>query len=103
MAVGALERLIQSVQTVKDEGKVTGEWDRHLVWLNDVLSEVWTNRGPFPGTGSVLQFLGFEGGTAFHRQVLVPLLKKGENAWELRGGDPGRPPDLRRQAVQGRA
>jgi hypothetical protein len=83
VAVGALERLIQSVQTVKDEGKVVGEWDSHLVWLNDVLSEVWTNRGPFPGTGSVLQFLGFEGGTAFHRQVLVPLLKKGENAWRF--------------------
>ena len=82
LAVGALERLVQSVQAVKDEGKVTGDWDRHLVWLNDVLSEVWQNRGPFPGIGSVLQYLGCESGTAFHRQVLVPLLNKGENAWE---------------------
>ncbi len=30
VAVGALERLIQSVQAVKDENKVAGEWDRHL-------------------------------------------------------------------------
>ena len=82
VAVGALERLIQSVQIVKDEDKVAGEWDRHLVWLNDVLSEVWTNRGPFPGTGSVLQFLGFESGTAFQRQVLNPVLAKGRNAWK---------------------
>lgn len=82
LAVGALERLLQSVQTVKDEGKVPGDWDRHLIWLNDVLSEVWENRGPFPGAGSVLQYLGFSSGTAFHRQVLVPLLRKGENAWE---------------------
>ncbi|RLT19655.1 MAG: exodeoxyribonuclease V [Planctomycetota bacterium] len=82
MAVGALERLVQSVQAVKDEAKVPGDWDRHLVWLNDVLSEVWLNRGPFPGIGSVLQYLGCESGTAFHRQVLVPLLNKGENAWE---------------------
>jgi len=82
IAVGALERLLQSVQAVKDEGKVPGEWDRYLVWLNDVLSEVWSNRGPFPGVGSVLQFLGFEAGTAFQRQVLVPLLAKGENVWE---------------------
>ena len=82
LAVGALERLVQSVQAVKDEGKVTGDWDRHLVWLNDVLSEVWQNRGPFPGIGSVLQYLGCESGTAYHRQVLVPLLNKGENAWE---------------------
>ena len=82
LAVGALERLVQSIQTVKDEGKVAGDWDRHLVWLNDVLSEVWQNRGPFPGIGSVLQYLGCESGTAFQRQVLVPLINKGEDAWE---------------------
>jgi len=80
-AVGALERLLQSVEAVKNENKVPGEWNRHIVWLNDVLSEVWQNRGPFPGTGSVLQFLGVEAGTAFQRQVLTPLIKKGENAW----------------------
>ena len=82
MAVGALERLVQSVQAVKDEGKVAGDWDRHLLWLNDVLSEVWQNRGPFPGIGSVLQYLGFESGTAYQRQVLLPLSNKGENAWQ---------------------
>ena len=81
-AVGALERLLQSVQAVKDENKVAGDWHRHITWLNDVLSEVWSNRGPFPGAGSVLQFLGVEVGTAFHRQVLTPLTKKGDNAWE---------------------
>ena len=82
LAVGALERLVQSVQAVKDEGKVSGDWDRHLVWLNDLLTEVWQNRGPFPGIGSVLQYLGCESGTAFQRQVLAPLFDKGENAWE---------------------
>jgi exodeoxyribonuclease V alpha subunit len=82
MAVGALERLLQSVQAVRDEDKVTGDWDRHLVWLNDVLSEVWHSRGPFPGIGSVLQYLGCESGTAFQRQVLLPLLNRGDNAWE---------------------
>ncbi len=82
MAVGALERLLQSVQAVKDENKVSGDWDRHLLWLNDVLSEVWQNRGPFPGMGSVLQYLGFESGTAYHREVLVPLVNTGDDAWE---------------------
>lgn len=82
VAVGALERLIQAVQNVKDENKVPGNWQMHLVWLNDVLSEVWQNRGPFPGTGSVLQYLGFEAGTAFHKQILIPMLNKGVNAWD---------------------
>jgi hypothetical protein len=82
LAVGVLERFLQSIQAVKEEGKVAGEWDRHLLWLNDALSEVWTNRGPFPGAGSVLEYLGFEEGTAFQRQVLVPMLNQRENAWE---------------------
>jgi len=83
VAVGALERLLQSLQAVKDENKVAGEWDRHLLWLNDVLSEVWQNRGPFPGLGSVLQYLGCESGTAYQRQVLSPLANKGESTWEF--------------------
>src|ERR1039458_1355229 len=32
--------------------------------------------------GSVLQYLGCESGTAFQREVLVPLLNKGDDAWE---------------------
>ena len=80
-AVGALERLLQSVQAVKDENKVPGDWNRHIVWLNDVLSEVWKNRGPFPGAGSVLQYLGVDVGTAFQRQVMTARTAKGENAW----------------------
>jgi ATP-dependent exoDNAse (exonuclease V) alpha subunit len=82
IAVGALERLLQSVQAVKDENKVLGDWSRQIIWINDILSEVWQNRGPFPGAGSVLQFLGVEIGTAFHRQVLMPRINRGENSWE---------------------
>jgi hypothetical protein len=83
MAVGALERLLQSVQAVKDENRVPGDWDRHLKWLNDILCEVWANRGPFPGIGSVLQYLGCESGIAFQREVLVSAVKKGDNCWEF--------------------
>ena len=82
VAVGALERLLQSAQAVKDEDKVQGDWDRHIAWLNDVLSEVWRNRGPFPGIGSVLQYLGCESGTSYQMQVLAPLARDGENIWE---------------------
>ena len=100
MAVGALERLLQSVQAVKDEGKVPGDWDRHLVWLNDVLSEVWQNRGPFPGIGSVLQYLGCESGTAFQRQVLVPVAQQGRERLGIRPGDSRRSQEVRAEAVR---
>src|SRR5690606_32705379 len=80
-AVGVLERLLQSVQTVASEGKVAGDWERRLVWLNDVLSEVWVGRGPFPGLGSVLQYLGMQRGTAFQR-ALAPRATRGDNIWQ---------------------
>jgi exodeoxyribonuclease V alpha subunit len=82
VAVGILERLIQSVRAVQDEGKVLGAWSRHLTWLNDRLAELWRNRGPFPGIGSVLQYLGCANGTAFHRLVLKDFVRKNKNPWE---------------------
>lgn len=82
VAVAILERAIQSIETVKSDRHVDGNWDDRLNWLNDALSEVWSNRGPFPGLGSVLQCLGFSMGTAFQRAVLNPMAKKGENPLE---------------------
>ena len=80
-AVGVLERLLQSVQAVASEGKVPGDWERRLIWLNDVLSEVWVGRGPFPGLGSVLQYLGMQRGTAFQR-TLARRAARGDNIWQ---------------------
>lgn len=82
IAVAIIERVIQCVERVKDEGYVTADWDGRLEWLNDVLAESWAGRGPFPGAGSVLQYLGFTKGTSFQRTVLSPMARKGENPWE---------------------
>ena len=81
IAVGILERLIQSVERVERDGKVAGAWHHHLLWLNDRLAEVWLGRGPFPGIGSVLQYLGCGRGTAFHRLEMADFVRKGENPW----------------------
>lgn len=82
LAVGILERLIQSVTNIIQENKVVGPWKQRLYWLNDRLSEVWTNRGPYPGIGSVLQYLGCKQGTAFHRIELKNAVKTGEDPWK---------------------
>ena len=81
IAVTALERIIQSVEQVRADGHVDGDWDRRLEWLSDALAEVWTGRGAFPGAGSVLRHLGFAQGMAFHRMVLLPMERRGENPW----------------------
>lgn len=82
VAVAVLERVIQCAERVRADAVVPGDWDSCLEWLNDALAEVWTERGPFPGLGSVLQYLGFSKGTAYHRTVLAPMGKKGQNPWE---------------------
>jgi len=66
-----IERMIEIVQRLKKDNIVEGvDWDRKLEWLNRVLSEVWKNRGLFPGIGSVLEYLNFPNGTTYVRTDL---------------------------------
>jgi hypothetical protein len=80
-AVGVLESLIQSVETVRKEAIIPGPWTKHLKWLNDCLSEVWLGRGPYPGIGSALQYLGMARGTTFQRLELKNFVKENRNPW----------------------
>ena len=82
VAVAILERVIQCVERVRADGHVAGDWERRLAWLNDALVEAWSGRGPFPGAGSVLHYLGFSKGTSFQRTVLTPMAKEAENPWD---------------------
>ena len=81
VAVGVLDRLVHSVEAIIADGKVSGNWMGQLQWLNNILSEVWSNRGPNPGIGSVLRFLGMSRGTLFQRTVLDPHANKGQDPW----------------------
>lgn len=83
VAVAVLERIIQSVEQVRNEGIAVGDWDKALTWLDEVLAEVWTERGAFPGLGSVLNYLGFEKGFAYQRMILAPLAKKNINPLDV--------------------
>ncbi len=82
VAVAILERVIQCVEHVSADGHIAGDWERRLAWLNDALAEAWSGRGPFPGAGNVLQYLGFSNGTSFQRTVLSPMAKRSVNPWE---------------------
>ena len=82
VAVAILERIIQGVERVRTDGHIAGDWEARLTWLNDALAEAWSGRGPFPGAGSVLQFLGFSKGTSFQRTVLTPMAKQAKNPWD---------------------
>jgi ATP-dependent exoDNAse (exonuclease V) alpha subunit len=54
-----IERLIQIVDElilVKDD---TENWQLRKEWLQSLLSELWENRGAYPGMAPIMDFLGF--------------------------------------------
>lgn len=78
-AVIALEAILQAIKTVQSENKVLEDWDSKIKWLDKVLSETWTNRGAYPGIGSVLEYLGMSKGTIYQYEVLQETQKKGKD------------------------
>jgi ATP-dependent exoDNAse (exonuclease V) alpha subunit len=69
-----LEVIIDDVANGK--ARLTEDWNKHRFWLQKVIEELWQNRGQHPGVGSVLQFLGFNRGMTYHREILAPLQKQ---------------------------
>jgi ATP-dependent exoDNAse (exonuclease V) alpha subunit len=65
-----VKRMIDIVEHLKSDNIVKENWDEKLSWLNSVLSEVWQNRGLFPGMGSILEYLGFSKGTTYVYKLL---------------------------------
>ena len=65
-----IKRMIDIVERLKADNIVKRNWDEKLSWLNTVLSEVWQNRGLYPGMGSVLECLGFSKGTTYIYRLL---------------------------------
>ena len=82
-AVTIVEQLISSLGAVISENRVIGGWQQHLSWLEKVLSEVWHDRGPYPGLGSALVYLGCRTGISFQRKMTKSLSGSRENPWSF--------------------
>lgn len=65
------------LQTIKVLGIVklciSGNWDECITWANARLSEVWKDRGAFPGTGIMLYAMGFKYGILIAEEVKSAL------------------------------
>lgn len=73
IATELVERMITIVKRLKRDNIVKEDWDAKLEWLNKVLGEVWKNRGVYPGLGGILEYLGFENGTIFVKELLAKI------------------------------
>lgn len=60
-AIEVIHQMIKSVDALIEMGDDTENWKIRKEWLNSLLNELWKERGPYPGLGSVLEALGLSG------------------------------------------
>lgn len=82
VAIPLLELLLASFRQVAVDGTVSGDWDKAIKAVKELLNRVWRDRGPFPGLGAVLEHLGWRDGPAYHREVLSKIAEDGGNPWQ---------------------
>ena len=56
-AIEVIQRMIETIDVLIDIGDETEDWEKRKEWLNSVLNELWTDRGPYPGLASVMEYL----------------------------------------------
>lgn len=57
-ALSLVERFIEIVTFLRDNGDFTENWAQRLEWLNGLMAELWRSRGLYPGLARVLQLVG---------------------------------------------
>lgn len=66
--------LLQSIQALNIIKKcIPGNWDTCITWVNARLTEVWKDRGTFPGVGTMLDVMGFQYGILIAEELKSKL------------------------------
>lgn len=81
-AIAVLERLDESLAQVERDG-FKGSWKKPRAWLKTTLSELWLERGTFPGIPAVLGHLGMQQAETAYRTIFRPLERDGKDPREL--------------------
>ena len=67
--ISVLLQTIKALEIIKE--CIPGNWSQCIAWTKARLSEVWRDRGPFPGLGSMLSAVGFR-----CEEIMAKELKK---------------------------
>lgn len=65
--INVLLKCIKSFKIIRDY--IPGNWDECIKWCKERLEEVWLDRGPFPGLGSMLFAAGFKHGELIAKEA----------------------------------
>lgn len=56
-ALVQVEQFLQAAQRLKELGDDSADWGRQIIWLQEVMGELWKSRGLYPGMAAVLTLL----------------------------------------------
>jgi hypothetical protein len=59
-ALDLIERFVEIVSYLQEIGDKSEDWEVRKAWLQSLISELWENRGAYPGMTKVLDFLEFQ-------------------------------------------
>ena len=65
--ISVLLQSIRALEIIKN--CIPGNWNECIAWAKQRLHEVWIDRGPFPGLGSMLSTIGFQRGEIIAREL----------------------------------
>lgn len=65
--ISVLLQTIKALEIIKD--CIPGNWNECITWCKQRLDEVWHDRGPFPGLGSMLSAIGFQSGELIAKEL----------------------------------
>ena len=65
--ISVLLKTINALKIIKE--CIPGNWNECIKWCRARLKEVWLDRGPFPGLGSMLAAIGFKYGELIAKQA----------------------------------
>lgn len=82
VALSTLVRCLKAVQRIRAHDIAKGPWQAREEWLNARISDVWLNRGRYPGLGSALEALGLRLGTAMVLEMRArDMISADANPW----------------------
>lgn len=80
-ALSMVERFIEVVNTLIEIGDTSQNWEERRKWLYGLLSELWKNRGCYPGLPKVLRYIDLPEAIEYYRHQT--LLGKEKEAYTL--------------------
>lgn len=67
--ISVLIQAIKALEIIKKCIPEKGNWNECINWTRARLKDIWLDRGPFPGLGSMLRVVGFKCGEMIAREI----------------------------------